>query len=283
MMRIDSHQHFWNYNDTDYVWMVDAYAYCRRDYLPADLAPLLVAGQIDGSIAVQARQFVKETDFLLALAADNAFIKGVVGWIPLCDASVERHLERYAGHAQIVGFRHVVHDEPDDDFILRPDFNAGVKALSRYPLCYDILIFERHLPQTIAFVDQHPSLSMVVDHIAKPRIRRDAFDGAWAANIKRLALREHVTCKLSGMVTEVEGDTWDEALLKPYFETVLEAFGPERLMFGSDWPVCLMRSTHTTWVETVQSLLAPLTPSEQEAIMGGTANRVYLKGRLEEG
>ncbi len=278
-MKIDSHQHFWKYNDTDYVWMVDRYAYCRRDFLPADLAPLLEAGQLDGSISVQARQFVKETDFLLELAAGNSFIKGVVGWIPLCDPNVERHLERYAGHQKIVGFRHVVHDEPDDQFLLRPDFNTGIKALSRYPLCYDILIFQRHLPQTIAFVDQHPELSMVVDHIAKPRIRRDAFDQAWAANIRCLAQRKNVTCKLSGMVTEVEGDTWDEALLKPYFETVLEAFGPTRLMFGSDWPVCLMRSSHMTWVETVRSFIAPLSASEQAAIMGGTAERVYLRGR----
>lgn len=278
-MKIDSHQHFWKYNDTDYVWMADKYAYCRRDFLPADLAPLLEAGQLEGSIAVQARQFVKETDFLLELAEANSFIKGVVGWIPLCDANVERHLEKYAGHEKIVGFRHVVHDEADDQFILRPDFNAGIKALSRYPLCYDVLIFERHLPQTIQFVDQHPGLRLVIDHIAKPRIRRDSFDKPWAANIKRLAQRKHVTCKLSGMVTEVDGDTWDEAVLKPYFETVLEAFGPERLLFGSDWPVCLMRSTHTQWVDTVRSFIAPLSVSEQAAIMGGTAERVYLRDR----
>ncbi|MCU0784913.1 MAG: amidohydrolase family protein [Verrucomicrobia bacterium] len=278
-MKIDSHQHFWKYNRTDYVWMTDDYAYCRRDFLPVDLAPLLEAGQLDGSIAVQARQFIKETDFLLELAAVNSIIKGVVGWIPLCDPGVERYLERYAGHLKIVGFRHVIHDEADDQFILRPDFNAGIKALSRYPLCYDVLIFQRHLPQTIEFVDRHPDLRIVIDHIAKPRIRRDSFDQAWAANIKRLAQRENVTCKLSGMVTEVADDAWNEALLKPYFETVLEAFGPERLMFGSDWPVCLMRSAHTKWVETVHSFIAPLSIPEQDAIMGGTAERVYLRDR----
>jgi len=274
-MKIDSHQHFWKYNETDYPWMAGKLACCQRDFLPADLAPLLEVGQLDGCIAVQARQSLEETDFLLDLADQNSFIRGVVGWVPFCDSDVERHLEHYVGHQKIVGFRHVIHDEADDQFILRPDFNAGIQALSRHSLCYDILIFERHLPQTLTFVDQHPGLSMVVDHIAKPRIRRNDFDRTWAANIRRLAERENVTCKLSGMVTEAEDDDWNEALLKPYFDTVLEAFGPERLMFGSDWPVCLMRSSHTQWLETVRTLISPLTDTEQVAIMGATAQRVY--------
>ncbi len=276
-MNIDSHQHFWKINDTDYVWMTDEYASLRRDFLPDDLAPLLAAGEIDACIAVQARQFVRETDFLLDLAARDSFIAGVIGWAPLCDADVERYLEQYADHERIVGFRHVVHDEPDDQFILRPDFNAGIEALGRYPFCYDILIFERHVPQAISFVDRHPNIPMVVDHIAKPVIRREAFDKAWAANIRDLARREQVSCKLSGMVTEVRDPEWDEALLRPYFETVLEAFGPDRLMFGSDWPVCTIRSTHTAWVETVLSLTASLSNSERKSIMGGTAERVYLQ------
>jgi L-fuconolactonase len=277
-MRIDSHQHFWQYNQSDYVWMSDQHAIIQRDFLPDDLLPLLQARQLDGSIAVQARQLLRETDFLLDLVANHSFIKGIVGWIPLCDAHVKDYVEKYAGQAKIVGFRHVIHDEPDDQFILRPDFNAGIKALSSYPLCYDLLIFERHLPQTIEFADMHPRLSMVVDHIAKPRIRRNEFDHTWAANIKLLAEREHVSCKLSGMVTEVgKNDQWDEALLKPYFDTVLEAFGPDRLMFGSDWPVCLLKSTHTRWVDTITSLLTPLSSSEQAAIMGGTAERIYLR------
>jgi L-fuconolactonase len=276
-MKIDSHQHFWQYNDTDYVWMGEQHAVLKKDFLPDDLEPLLEASQLDGSIAVQARQFVKETDFLLELAARHPSIKGVVGWVPLCDARVGEYLEKYAGEEKMVGFRHVVHDEPDELFILRPDFNAGIKALSRYPLCYDLLVFERHLPQTITFVDQHPGLPMVLDHIAKPRIHPTTFDHTWAVNIQRLAEREQVSCKLSGMVTEVMDETWTEALLKPYFEVVLEAFGPDRIMFGSDWPVCLLRSTHPQWVQTVASLIATLTASEQAAIMGGTAERVYLR------
>lgn len=275
-MRIDSHQHFWKHNATDYVWMSDEHDCLRRDFLPDDLRPLLRDAGIDGTIAVQSRQIPAETDFLLGLAATDPMILGVVGWIPLCDTHVEEHLEKYAGLEMIVGFRHVLHDEPDDLFIIRPDFNAGIRALSRYPLCYDLLIFEKHLPQTIGFADRHPGLCMVVDHIAKPRIRRHAFDYAWAANIRLLAERPHVTCKLSGLVTEVGDEAWDEELLKPYFETVLDAFGPNRLMFGSDWPVCLLGSSLARWAGTVASLISTLTPSEQAAIMGGNAARVYL-------
>lgn len=275
-MRIDSHQHFWKYNASDYVWMSDEHDCLRCDFLPDDLRPLLRDAGIDGTIAVQARQMPTETDFLLGLAAADPMIMGVVGWIPLYDSHVEEHLEKYAGLDKIVGFRHVLHDEPDDLFIMRPDFNAGIRALSRYPLCYDLLIFEKHLPQTIGFADMHPGLSLVVDHIAKPRIRRHAFDHAWAANIRLLAERPHVTCKLSGLVTEVGNDAWDEELLRPYFETVLDAFGANRLMFGSDWPVCLLGSTYARWAGTVASLISPLTASEQAAIMGGNAARVYL-------
>lgn len=277
-MKIDSHQHFWQYNDSDYVWMSDQHAVIKRDFLPENLQPLLETAQLDGSIAVQARQMLAETDFLLQLAASHSIIKGVVGWIPFCDAQVEGYLEQYAGREKIVGFRHVIHDEPDDQFILRSDFNDGIKCLSHYSMCYDVLIFERHLPQTIQFVDQHPNLSLVIDHIAKPCIRQVEFHHTWAANIKRLAEREQVSCKLSGMVTQVgENDHWDEALLKPYFDTVLEAFGPERLMFGSDWPVCLLKSTYARWVNTITSLISSLSSSDQTAIMGRTAERIYLK------
>jgi L-fuconolactonase len=250
-MKLDSHQHFWQYNESDYGWMSDQHAIIKKDFLPEHLQTLLATTKLDGCIAVQARQILAETDFLLQLAKDNSFIKGVVGWIPFCDAQVEGYLEQYVGREKLVGFRHVIHDEPDEQFILRADFNKGIQAFSKYSLCYDLLIFERHLPQTIQFVDQHPGLSMVIDHIAKPRITQDEFDHTWAVNIKRLAEREQVTCKLSGMVTEVQCGTWNEAMLKPYFDVVLEAFGPERIMFGSDWPVCLLQSTYTKWIETV--------------------------------
>ena len=280
-LRIDSHQHFWKYNAAEYPWMGEELAMCRRDLLPVDLEPLLDAAGLDGSIAVQARQIVEETDFLLDLAAAHPRVLGVVGWVPLSDACVGKYLEQYAANKKTVGFRHVVQDEPDDNFILRPDFNAGVRELSRYPLCYDILIFEKHLPQSITFVDQHPNLSMVVDHIAKPSISAGEFRETWAKNITELAKREQVTCKISGMATEVRGGEWDADLLRPYFDTVLEAFGPQRLMFGSDWPVCLMRTSHTRWVEVVKSWIAELSADEQDAIMGGTAERVYLQRAIK--
>jgi len=275
-MRIDSHQHFWQYNPNDYVWMSEEHQVIRRDFLPEDLKPLLDAGSIDGTIAVQARQMLAETDFLLELANQNPLIKGVVGWIPFCGPGVEDQLDRYADNQYIVGFRHVVHDEPDDHFILRRDFNEGVKALSRFDLRYDILIFEKHLPQTIEFVDKHPQLAMVVDHIAKPKIRKGEFNDVWAMNMRKLAERDHVFCKLSGMVTEVKDEVWDITLLKPYFDVVLEAFGPNRLMFGSDWPVCLLKSEYLKWLDVMTQLIDPLSFTEKEAIMGGTANAFYL-------
>ena len=278
-MKIDSHQHFWQYNEVDYVWMGEVHNAIKKNFLPNDLQPLLKENNLDGSIAVQARQTIAETNFLLGLASNNSIIKGVVGWVPLCETDVEGMIEKYAAEKNIVGFRHVIHDEPDDLFILRKDFNNGIKCLKNHSLCYDILIFEKHLPQTIKFVDQHPEIKMVIDHIAKPRISNSKFDHTWAENIKQLSARENVTCKLSGMVTEVIDGKWDTSLLQPYFDIVLEAFGPDRLMFGSDWPVCLIQSNYTKWFDTINSLIASLTLFEQSAIMGGNAKRIYLRSK----
>jgi len=274
-MKIDSHHHLWAINDTDYVWMSDAHAVIRRDFLSSELDVTMDASGIDGTVAVQARQMVAETDFLLELADANSRIKAVVGWVPLCENAGEPFLEKYAAHPKLVGARHVVHDEPDDDFILRPDFNAGIRNLAKYGLRYDILIFWKHLPQTIRFVDMHPEQPFVVDHIAKPRIRRDAFDAEWASGIRELAKRDHVSCKLSGVLTEVRDETWDLDLIRPYFEAVWEAFGPERVMFGSDWPVCLLRSSHAEWTSLAASLTGALPASEQTAFWGGNAARIY--------
>lgn len=274
-MTIDAHQHFWSINDTDYVWMSAEHDVIRRDFLPADLEPLMDAAGIDGCVAVQARQMVAETEFLLGLADGHERIRGVVGWVPLCERAGEPWLERFAAHPRLVGVRHVVHDEPDDDFILRPDFNEGVSRLERCGLTYDILIFAKHLPQTIRFVDRHPNQPFIVDHVAKPTIVRGAFDAEWAAAIRDLARREHVTCKVSGMVTEVRDPAWDTHLLRPYFEAVIEAFGPDRLMLGSDWPVCLLRSSYLDWVGAVQDLAADLSTDERAALFGDTASRIY--------
>jgi L-fuconolactonase len=274
-MKIDSHQHFWAINDTDYVWMGEEHGTIQRDFLPTDLKPLLAASGIDGCVAVQARQMIEETRWLLGLAEQNDFIRGVVGWVPLLENAGAPWLEEFAPHPKLAGVRHVVHDEPDDDFILREDFNAGIKQLANHGLVYDILIFAKHLSQTISFVDRHPGQAFVVDHIAKPCIRKGVFDEAWATGIRELAQRENVSCKISGMITEVRDDTWDAELLRPYFETVIDAFGAQRVMFGSDWPVCLLRGNYQAWAETVSEMTSTLSPDEQAALWGGNAARIY--------
>jgi L-fuconolactonase len=274
-MKIDSHHHLWAINDTDYVWMSDAHAVIRRDFLARELDAVLDESGIDGTVAVQARQMVEETEFLLAFADANPRVRGVVAWVPLLENGGEPWLEKFAAHPKLRGVRHVVHDEPDDDFILRPDFNEGIRNLRKYSLLYDILIFWKHLPQTIRFVDLHPEQPFVVDHIAKPRIARAAFDSEWAAGIRELAKREHVSCKISGMITEVRDAEWDAGLLRPYFDTILEAFGPQRVMYGSDWPVCLLRGTYANWVQAVEELSSSLSADEQAALWGGNAERIY--------
>lgn len=274
-MKIDSHHHLWAINDTDYVWMREEHAAIHRNFLSADLDAVLDESGIDGSVAVQARQMAVETDFLLETADTNPRVKAVVGWVALCENGGEPGLERHAAHPKLAGVRHVVHDEPDDDFILRPDFNTGIRNLAKYGLVYDILIFWKHLPQTIAFVDRHPDQPFVVDHIAKPRIVVGNFDTEWADGIRELAKRPQVSCKVSGMLTEVRGATWDLDLLRPYFETVYEAFGPERVMFGSDWPVSLIRSSHAGWTRICEDLTKSMGAEEKAAFWGGNAARIY--------
>jgi len=273
--RIDSHHHLWAINDTDYVWMTEAHEVIRRDFLISEMRAAFATGGIDGSVVVQARQMIKETQWLLGLADESPQIRGVVGWVPLMEKSGEPYLERFAPHPKLKGVRHVVHDEPDDDFILRPDFNAGISRLKTYGLIYDILIFGKHLPQTLRFVDQHPQQEFVVDHIAKPQIAKGAFDQTWADGIRELGKREHVSCKISGMLTEVRDADWDLDVLQPYFDTVFEAFGPQRVMYGSDWPVCLLREPYHVWAKTAQQLAAALSADEQAAFWGGNATRIY--------
>jgi len=278
-MRIDSHQHFWKYDPIEYGWIGPDQSVLKRHYLPDDLEPLLASQRIDGCVAVQARQNLEETDWLLELADQSDLVKGVVGWLPIQDSDFERVLEAYRDRSRLVGLRHVIQAEPDDAFILRPDFNEGISRLENTGLVYDILIFEKHLPPAIEFVDRHPNQQFVLDHIAKPVIRSERFDKKWRQNLIELGRRENVACKLSGMVTEVRDDDWDEALLAPYFDTALEAFGPERLMFGSDWPVCLLRSDYPKWVRCVERVTDSLSKDEQAAIWGGNAQRLYKLAR----
>jgi L-fuconolactonase len=273
-MIIDAHHHLWKYNDTDYVWMSGAMDKLRRDFLTEHARDVMGRAGVDGAVTVQARQSVEETEWLLELAGRNAFMRGVVGWVPLTSPDARRQLERFAGQPKLKAVRHVLHDEPDDHYMLRDDFNRGVGLLREFDLVYDILIFERHLPQTIEFVDRHPDQVFVLDHVAKPRIR-DRVVSPWRENIHELSKRQNLYCKLSGMVTEADWSNWSIGDFRPYFEIVLSAFGPSRLMFGSDWPVLTLASDYGRWVEVAGSLIAELSPGEQERILYGTAVEAY--------
>jgi L-fuconolactonase len=220
------------------------------------------------------RQTLEKTDWLLELAASRDIIKGVVGWVPLVSSDVATHLERGEARPKLRGVRHVLQGEPDDFYMLWADFNNGIRALKDHSLVYDILIFERHLPQTTEFVDRHPSQVFLLDHIAKPCIREDILE-PWRTYIRELARRENLYCKLSGVVTEADFDSWTPEQVQPYIETVLEAFSTKRVMFGSDWPVCLVASGYSRWVKTVEQFASRLSPTEQQQLFGVTATRAY--------
>ena len=273
-MKIDAHHHFWTYDPVEYGWIDDAMRLLRRDFLSEHLRAEIAAAGVDGVISVQARQNLIETEWLLGHAEENDFIKGVVGWVDLVSPKLGAQLERFGANPRLKAVRHVVQDEPDDNFILRGDFKRGIRELGRFSLAYDILIYERHLPQTIKFVDAHPKQVFVLDHLAKPRIRDNATD-PWNRNIRELAKRTNVFCKISGMVTEADYASWAEPQLRPYFETVLEAFTPRRLMFGSDWPVCLVACGYARWHQLVSSWISRLSRDEQARILGGTAIEAY--------
>ena len=272
--RIDAHHHLWRYAKNEYPWIDGKMAALARDFLPADLEEVTAACGIQGTVAVQARQSLEETKWLLDLAEQTHLIRGVVGWAPIASADFPAVLERLRPFGKLKGLRHVVQDEPDDEFLLGVQFNAGIAALRRYSLVYDILIFERQLPAAIRFVDRHPNQIFVLDHIAKPRIREHQVE-PWKTNIREMARRENVYCKVSGMITEADWATWSEKDLRPYFDAVLQAFGPRRLMAGSDWPVCTLAASYQRWYSTLQELLRPLSAQEQGMIFGEVATSVY--------
>ncbi len=271
---VDAHQHFWRYNAAEYAWIGAGMDALRRDFLPTDLDTECRACGVAGTIAVQARQTIEETRWLLDLAARNPLVRGVVGWAPLTATGVEADLERLAANPKLKGFRHVLHDEPDDGYMLRPEFLRGVALLARHDLVYDILIFERHLRQTIEFVDRIPAQRFVVDHAAKPRIREGLLE-PWRTRMGELARRPNVVCKVSGLVTEADWKAWSLEDLRPYFDALLDLFGPRRLMFGSDWPVALLASTYARWIETVRALAAGLGADERAALFADTATSIY--------
>ena len=277
-MKIDAHHHFWHYNTQDYGWISDDMAVLRRDFLPADLKPELDRAGIDRVVSVQARQCVEETEWLLKLAEENDFIAGVVGWLPIASPDFPRLLEKFAANPKLRAIRHVVQDEPDDRFILGEAFNRGIDRLLSAHLVYDILIFERHLPYAIEFVKNHsPEQVFVLDHIAKPKIAAGEMQ-PWADNLRKLAAFPNVYCKLSGLVTEADIHNWTPDQLRPYVETVLDTFGPDRVMFGSDWPVCTCATNYSAWRGLVGDFISHLSEHEQAQIMGGTALKAYFGG-----
>lgn len=274
MYKLDSHHHFWEYDPVEYGWIGDDKAAIRRDFGPADLKREMAAAGVSGAISVQARQSLDETRTLLRAAEENDFIRGIVGWAPFIDPGVSDIIENLALNRKLRGLRHVLQDEPDPDYMLRDDFSRGIATLRQFGLTYDILIFERHLPQTIQFVDRHPDQVFVVDHLAKPRVKASELS-PWAERINELAKRSNVYCKISGLATEADYHNWTEEQLTPYMDVVLETFGPQRLMFGSDWPVCLLAVPYQGWVEIVDRFCSKLSKSEQERIWSGTAVEAY--------
>jgi L-fuconolactonase len=280
-MRVDAHQHFWRYTAEEYGWIDEGMSAIQRDFLPSELRSELDQAGIDESIAVQARQLIEETRWLLQLADEHEWIAGVVGWVPLVDREIGKVLEPLAANPRLKGLRHVLQAEPDEYFE-REDFHAGIAQLRPLSLVYDVLIVERQLPAAIRFVDRHPNQPFVLDHVAKPRIGDHELE-PWRKNIRELARRPHVVCKLSGMVTEASFDHWTEADLKPYVETVLEAFGPARLLFGSDWPVCTVAASYGRWASVVDGWIAQLSVHERSAILGENAVRLYSINQSSNG
>lgn len=276
--RIDSHQHFWRYRREDYDWIDDGMTALRADFLPQHLRPLLQHNGIDGCIAVQARQALVETRWLLQLAAQNPWIRGVVGWVDLQAEDVEVQLREFDGEPALVGVRHIAQDEPAG-FLQGSGFRRGLTALAARGLVYDLLLRPSQLPAATELVTALPQLTFVLDHLAKPMVARSARQ-PWADDLTALARLPNVHCKLSGLATEAEWSRWSAASLQPYFEVALAAFGPERLLFGSDWPVCTLASSYRRWCDTVHEWLQPLQQAQRQAVLGDNAARVYRLGRL---
>lgn len=272
-MTLDAHQHFWHYDPVRDAWITPDMAVLRRDYLPGDLKPELDRLGLAGCIAVQADPSEAETRFLLGLADAYPFIRGVVGWVDLQADDLPTRLEALAQHPRLCGFRHLVQAEPDD-FLLRPAFQRGLRHLADARLTYDLLIYPRHLPAALKLVEAFPELPLVVDHLAKPAIRTGQRE-PWATQMRALARAPQVWCKVSGLITEADWQRWTPDDLRPYLDVVFEAFGPDRLMFGSDWPVCLLAGRYEQVWGLVADYLQACTPLERAAVWGENARRFY--------
>lgn len=273
-MRIDSHQHFWHYSAAEYGWIDDSMAALRRDFLPGDLKREMDHARVDACVAVQARQTLEETRWLLELAEASPFIAAVVGWVDLQADDVAAQVEQFAAHPKLVGVRHIVQSEPDDRFLLRPAFCRGISVLGDLDLTYDILIYPRHLPVAIELVSRFRTQRFVLDHLAKPEIRTGLVR-EWEQNIRELAKAPNVFCKVSGLVTEADWNRWTPDQVRPYLDVVFDCFGAHRLLAGSDWPVCTVAADYARTMSLVEHYLDKRPASERDAVMGGNAARFW--------
>lgn len=273
MLKVDSHQHFWQFDPIRDNWITEEMEVIRHDFLPLDLKPLLEANGIQGCIAVQADQLEAETDFLLALAEEYDFIKGVVGWVDLCSPKIHERLEYYSQFPKLKGFRHILQAEPVE-FMLKPEFQRGIAALNNCGFTYDILIYPKHLPVTPDLIRNLDNQAFVIDHLAKPDIKNSLFSN-WEAEMRQIASFENVYCKLSGMITEADLKNWKKEEIFPYMDKVFEFFGAERLMFGSDWPVCKLAGEYDMVCGLVDEYLSKLSIREQELVWGKNAEQFY--------
>lgn len=270
---IDAHHHLWRYSAEEFGWIDDDMAALRRDFLLDDLICELATAKVDGLVTVQARQTSEETRWLLELARGCDAVRGVVGWAPIASPEFGASLDTFAVEAKLVGLRHVVQAEPDG-FLDGTDFNSGIRAMRGSGLIYDLLIVERQLEEAIRFVDRHPDQVFVLDHVAKPKIASGEIE-PWRSRILDLSKRANVVCKISGMVTEDSWSRWTIESLRPYLDVVVEAFGPDRLMAGSDWPVCLVATSYGRWWRVLREYFAGFSEVERSQILGETAIKTY--------
>lgn len=272
-MRIDSHQHFWKFDPIRDAWIDASMEKIARDFLPEDLKPLLDQSKIDGCVAVQADQSETETDFLLDFAGRYDFVKGVVGWVDLRSPQLSERLEHYCNNSFFKGLRHIVQAEKDG-FMLQESFLKGIQQLKDFNLTYDILIFPHQLEEAVALVKKNPEQAFVLDHIAKPYIKNKKID-QWAKHINQLAAHQNVYCKLSGLLTEADWNHWQEEDFTAYLTVIMEAFGTDRMMYGSDWPVCLLAGSYPHVVRIVENFISSLSTDDQKKIMGQNAHHFY--------
>lgn len=272
-MKIDAHQHFWKFDPIRDSWIDESMKILQKDFMPTDLRPVLKANNVDGCIAVQADQSEKETEFLLNLADQNDFIKGVVGWINLCDENVEERLAHFSKHLKFKGVRHIVQAE-SDDFLLRDDFQKGISKLEKFDLIYEILIRKEQLESAITLVKKFPNQIFILDHIAKPNIKNAEIE-PWKTQIKTLAKHQNVYCKVSGLVTEADLKNHQQEDFIPYLNVAFEAFGTDRLLFGSDWPVCLLGGDYKKALQVLENFMIDFSEDEKNKVMGVNALNIY--------